>query len=98
MNQWKVSTPHGDQTVEATDLAITGNSDLVFTLMGLVALAFPCGAWTGCELVTVNDATNQGRWLAQGWIESRAKAVPSFDKPWPQPLHVAREPNRAARP
>jgi hypothetical protein len=75
MNQWKVRTPSGDQTVEATDLTITGNSDLVFTLVDLVALAFPRGAWTGCELVMVNDAANGAKWLAQTWLKNRAELI-----------------------
>jgi hypothetical protein len=74
MNQWKVNTPSGNQVAEATELSITGNGDLVFRLLDLVALVFPAGAWTGCELVAAHDATNQNRWLAHAWITNRTKS------------------------
>jgi hypothetical protein len=75
MNRWKVSMPGGEQIVEATDLAMTGNSDLVFTLVDLVVLVFPSGTWTGCELVAVNDTVKGNQWLAQTWIRNRAEST-----------------------
>jgi uncharacterized protein YvpB len=72
MNRWKASTPHGEQTVEATAFTITGNGDLVFMLSDLAVLALPRGAWTGCELVAVNDTIQANQWPIQMWIKNRA--------------------------